>query len=308
MVWDSQTFNQLAGSNIIEDKRCAPTKTFSDNSCFSLESLIEIASKYNEKNDDKIKIIKDKKHLVEQLTSKFSNSCSQQTCWLRMDLLKEIDNEEIHNHTFRPIGPEKKNEWLSTTHINDVIDQYHNKYSEFMYLGTVPYDFEELTILGLHNIDFKKLKNENKHKLGMVINLDEHHQSGSHWVALYTDLSEKQVYFFDSVGKKPGKKIKKFINKIVKFFYKNEYNENLVLNNLDKLCKNKHIVKKLNSFDIKYNQIQHQFKNSECGVYSINFILRLLNGETFEEITNNIKKDDEMNLCREEYFRNVKIT
>ena len=25
---------------------------------------------------------------------------------------------------------------------------------------------------------------------------------------------------------------------------------------------------------------RHQFKNSECGVYSMNFIIRLLNGES----------------------------
>ena len=28
-------------------------------------------------------------------------------------------------------------------------------------------------------------------------------------------------------------------------------------------------------FDIRYNTVQHQFNNSECGVYSINFVIRL---------------------------------
>jgi DNA polymerase/3'-5' exonuclease PolX len=40
-------------------------------------------------------------------------------------------------------------------------------------------------------------------------------------------------------------------------------------------------------YDVRYNKIQHQFKNSECGVYSMNFIIRLLGGETFDEIVNN---------------------
>ena len=56
--------------------------------------------------------------------------------------------------------------------------------------------------------------------------------------------------------------------------------------------------------DVRFNKIQHQFKNTECGVYSMNFIIRLLNGETFDDIVNNITKDDEMNACRKEYFRN----
>ena len=63
-------------------------------------------------------------------------------------------------------------------------------------------------------------------------------------------------------------------------------------------------ISNLDDFDIRYNKIQHQFKNTECGVYSINFIIRLVGGETFDEITNNILKDDFMNNCRNTYFRN----
>jgi hypothetical protein len=58
-------------------------------------------------------------------------------------------------------------------------------------------------------------------------------------------------------------------------------------------------------YDVRYNKIQHQFKNSECGVYSMNFIIRLLGGETFDEIVNNITNDDKMNSCRNTYFRNA---
>jgi hypothetical protein len=36
----------------------------------------------------------------------------------------------------------------------------------------------------------------------------------------------------------------------------------------------------------------------------MNFIIRLVRGETFDEITNNITKDAEMNKCRDSYFRN----
>ena len=59
-----------------------------------------------------------------------------------------------------------------------------------------------------------------------------------------------------------------------------------------------------NNYDVRYNKKQHQFKNSECGVYSMNFIIRLLNGETFDNIIGNITKDEAMNECRQVYFRN----
>jgi len=58
-------------------------------------------------------------------------------------------------------------------------------------------------------------------------------------------------------------------------------------------------------FDIRYNNIQHQFDNSECGVYSINFILRLVEGEDFDSIINNVIKDEEMNKYRNIYFRGM---
>ena len=37
--------------------------------------------------------------------------------------------------------------------------------------------------------------------------------------------------------------------------------------------------------------------------YSMNFILRLLKGESFEQITNNITTDSEINRCRSVYFQ-----
>ena len=298
-----------------DDKRCAPSKKYEDGSCFSIKSLIIIAKKYNDINKDKINISENKKEMVKQLENKMSSNCSNQVCWLRTSLLKELDNDEITNKTFRPEGPKSKYGWLSTTHINEVIDQYHDNYKDFLFLGTVPYDFQELSELGLGNFNFKKVYNEGKYKIGLVINLDSSHQSGSHWVGLYTDLKNNQVYFFDSVGKPPKKKIKKFINKIINFMYYKKYKTNIdigsilaLINNFNSKKLKKEYIKKLiiilNKFDIRYNNIQHQFKNSECGVYSINFILRLLKGETFDKIINNITKDDKMNDCRQTYFVN----
>ena len=299
-----------------DDKRCAPSKKYENGSCFSIESLKIIANKYNENNDDKIKISDNKKELVSELGKKMSSNCSTQTCWLRTKLLKDTDNEEITKNTFRPEGPKNKYGWLSTTNINDVIDQYHVNNKDFLFLGTVPYDFQELTELGLGNFNFEKVFKEGKHKLGLVINLDSSHQSGSHWVGLYTNLEKNQIYFFDSVGKPPKKKIKKFINKLIDFMYKKKYNSEIKVGTIMSLINNittknlkqkyiKNFTKKFNGFDIRYNNIQHQFKNSECGVYSINFIVRLVKGESFDEIINNVIKDEKMNECRQTYFTNI---
>lgn len=308
--------------NLEPDEKCAPSKSYKDGSCFTIEALRKIAENYNKKNNDKIDINLGKNELVKELESKLSNKCSDQVCWLRLDIVKQLENDDIINNTFRPVGPSKKYEWLSTTHINDVIEQYQKVHKDFIFLGAVPYDFDDLKMLGIADLNFKELENKGKTKIGMVINLDEHYKNGSHWVALYTDLKKNKIYFFDSLGKKPQKRIRKFINRITKYLYSKKYNSKLPINDVLEKIKN---IKNLNNeqkqkfiddnkylknlfggaFDIRFNHIQHQFDNSECGVYSINFIIRLVSGEDFDSIINNVTKDEEMNKFRKEYFRNV---
>jgi hypothetical protein len=195
--------------------------------------------------------------------------------------IAKTNREEIEKYTFRPSGPSGKFEWLNTLHIDEVMKQYENKYDDFKFLGTVPVDFDDLSNLGIQNLNFNELIQNNKIKIGLVINLDEHYKSGSHWVALFSNLKSGYVYFFDSYGMRPDKRIRAFMIRISKF-----------------IKENSGIKKPI----VDYNRIRHQFKNSECGVYSINFIVRMLDGETFEEICESKVPDDKINKFREEYF------
>ena len=289
--------------------KCAPGKNYVDGSCFTKKDLniITLALNENINSNEKVNQNQNKKELVNDLEKKFKENynCNDQKCWLSQKFIKKLNNQDLSKYTFRPKGPSGKTSWLSTTNINEVIDQYEKKHDDFLYLGTVPYDFDDLDDLGIKSLDFKQTQKDGINKLGMVINLDYHYQSGSHWVALYTDLDKNQVYFFDSFAKKPRKKIKEFINRITKYIYKKNFKENLNINKTLKKLEGggtNEQIKNLSNFDIKFNNIQHQFKNSECGVYSINFIIRLANGESFDSITQNITKDDQMNLCRQVYF------
>lgn len=280
--------------------KCAPGKTFSEGSCFTLDELKEIANSYNKENTNKkITIRNDKRILLKQLNNRLKEDydCNDQLCWLDTKIVKKINNKKINFFTFRPNGPEKKHEWLSTTNINDVMYQYENKYKDFKFLGAVPYDFEELSFLDVYNLNFNDLLNQNKTKIGMVVNLDEHYKSGSHWVGVYADLKNKNVYYFDSFAKRPRKRIKKFFGKILSYLYEKNYNKTLDYETILEQHSS------LDNFDVRYNKIQHQLKDSECGVYSMNFIIRLLNNESFDDIVNNVTRDDEMNKCRSVYFR-----
>jgi hypothetical protein len=287
----------------MKDDRCAPSKSYKEGSCFTVENLQFIAkqinskyfknnykSKYNKGKYIQININNKKRGLLKDLITFFKDKyhCNDQLCWLKTPFLQSHGNSEILEDTFRPSGPDKGNDWLSNFDINNSMKQYEKKFKDFKFFQAAPDDFADLTNLKFNNYHngrnnyeklWDKLKRENKTRIGTIFNTDDSSGGGQHWNALFFDLNKGQINFFDSVGTKPSRNVRKFIDILQKYF------------------KSKNINSKY-----KYNTIQHQFKNSECGVYSMNFIIKRLNGETFENIANNVTKDDTMNLCRGKYF------
>lgn len=265
------------------DERCAPGKKHTDGSCFSKEQLEKITNQVNKHYNMKIDINQPKKNLLRELNKVFKNKydCDDQLCWLELDVVKDLDDTEINEFTFRPSGPDRGNKWLSNFDIDKVLKQYEKIYNDFISFGAMPNDFQEIKFLDINKNEnnFNNLVNRGKYRLGMVFNHDNSNMGGSHWVALYVNLNKGQIYYFDSYGLEPKKEVKIYINKVIDFFNKTN-----------------------KKYNFEINKIRHQYKNSECGVYSINFILRLLKGETFDFITNHITKDDDVNLCRREYF------
>ena len=293
----------------LEHTKCAPSKNFSDGTCFTLDALKKIGQTYNDKigkyNNTNIPIVDNKKILLKEISQRIKHCGNDQLCWFKEEWFKNLKNDvEIYHNTFRPKGPLERYKWFNTHNINNILSQYEYKYLDFEYLGAVPIDFESLPVLGIANINFDKLVKNGKTKIGMVINLDEHWQTGSHWVALFANLVKNQIYYFDSYGIRPPPRIINFIKKIALWCY----NRNIVQNeyNINYDTESKFLTKYKNKYekilDIQYNKTRHQYENSECGVYSVNFILRLLEDEDI----NKFKKptsDKVINKCREVYFR-----
>ena len=74
-------------------------------------------------------------------------------------------------------------------------------------------------------------------------------------------------------------------------------------NPIDKTkLKNLNVVS-MKSFRTFYNNKKFQFKNTECGVYSMYFIDELLHDKTYDEFISNIIKDDAMHKNRKKYFK-----
>lgn len=284
-----------SASVLEKDKVCAPGTNFLAGSCIPLDLLVEMAISYNKQNkNNKIKLYKNldtlnpkkyKNYLVKQFKSRLKEICKDQKCWVKQNFVNDLKKEMTHylkKLTFRPSGPNGKFTWLNTLNVNNVMHQYENKYDDFKFYGAVPIDFDDLPELKIKDIDFNNLeKNEQISRLGFVFNLDESWKSGSHWVALHADLKKGQVYFFDSYGIRPEKRIRALMRRMERYLR-------------EKGVKNP---------DINYNKVRHQYKNSECGVYSLHFIIKMLEGKTFKEVTENIVSDDDINKCRKIYFR-----
>jgi hypothetical protein len=305
-----------------EHLKCAPSKTIDakNNTCFTTDQLIKMVESYNKhiKNKDKEIIINKqqfltdselKKYLLSELIKKLPKTCKSQECLLKEDFVVHLKDFDLLYNTLRPLGPIKKTKWLSSSDINQIIVQYTLKYPEFKFFGALPIDFEEieLPINYKTNVFYNTLCNmykNNIYKIGFVLNLDKHNESGSHWVALYTNLKDKQIYFFDSYGYKPKTEIIKLMSIFAYWINYNNCNSNKEhnLQNYSLDFKNG-ICNNYPNIDIKYNNIRHQYKHSECGVYSVNFIIRLLLDHTFNEIINEKTSDDAINNCRKIYFR-----
>lgn len=213
-----------------EVRMCAPSKTFEAGSCIPLNILIEMANAYNIDNpQNPIKMstthetlcpTKYKLYLVKQFKHKLKGVCNNQKCWTKqafMNHLSEKVKHEIKVDTFRPKGPNGRFTWLTTSNIDDVMTQYENKYNDYKFLGAIPIDFDSLSQYKIPMERLTQLYNDGKKKLGVIFNLDEHDQPGSHWVAMFADLGKGTCYFYDSYGVEPEPRIKTLMRRIANF-------------------------------------------------------------------------------------------
>ncbi len=277
--------------------KCVKNLSNAQYSCIELYILIQIVHAYNKSNPkNPIKLNSQEetknpdnyhKYLIDEMENRLSNVCKSgdHKCWLTQSFIKNLSSEIqeiLNNYTFRPDGPKKQNEWLNNTHIYDVLVSYKTTYPNFIPYPPVPINFQNFDDYEINNIFNDMPKNA---QIGLVINLDKRGNPGTHWVSFYTNTKTSQIYYFDSTGDKYGSEIEKFINKFKSYY------TSIGLKPI-----------------VKYNTVQHQFGDSECGVYSLNFILRLLRGDKVDDIYQNPISDKEISSCRNVYFNNLKGT
>lgn len=214
--------------------------------------------------------------------------CDTEFCAVKkISGLSEKDKTELKPY-FRPEKPKewdkKPTLWLDNFNIEDVMNQYEEAVPEFEFIGPVPIDFDENTSWGkcvvdeLCKLDLRKAAEKGKTKIGIIFNLDAHDEPGSHWVCAFVNYDLKEAYYFDSYGYEPQDEIVRFLTR----------------------CKEQGCER------VYWNDIRHQRKGSECGMYCLFTIICLLRGCPFYKICKRIVDDDTMNAFRDILFAEEK--
>jgi len=273
-------------------KNCAPyIDSKKNNSCFDKKTLIKLIKAWNKAHkDNKIQYKTTEKHniLWNKLGAKMSNKCNNEYCWIKESFISA--DKDFIKDKFMPEKPKSWNddpdEWLDTNNIFDVMVQYEVKYPEFRFFGPVPIDFDlknefdNCVVSELCKVNLKSLYKDEIKKIGIIFNIDKHTQGGSHWIGMYMDLTKKIIGYWDSYGYNPPNEVSVLMNKL-----QEQSKQDL---NID--C------------NIKINKKRHQYKSSECGTYSINFIVEQLKGKSFNKVCNTIIEDDKMLSKRKQFF------
>lgn len=272
--------------------KCSPNPNKNRFSCYDNDTLYKLKRLWNSRHPDSLIKSNEPKEIWKSLYNKLKHVCYKESCWLKHNFKGgELINEL--NKSFAPLSPnewkENPNEWLSSLDISNVMKQYEKYYKCFNFIGPSPIDYDTHKLYGecvweeLCHFNLQEQIKQGKTKIGIIFNLDPHYKNGSHWVSLFINIKKKIIFYFDSAGDKIPKQIMKFVNKV------KEQGRQL----------KKPI---LFSFD-ENHPIEHQKGETECGMYSLYFIIHMLkdehDGKYFKK---NILKDDFIEKYRKIYF------
>jgi hypothetical protein len=276
----------------VKNVNCSPkdTKDLNEFTCYTDKDLYKLRDLWNARHPDVQIMTNDPKEIHKTLTKYMSNVCSKESCWLKQNFL---DNKTIKELTesFAPESPREwktnPNEWLSSVDIMKVMKQYEKAYKCFDFIGPSPIDFDTKMLYGecvweeLCNFSLSEQIKKGKTKIGIIFNTDPHDKPGQHWISMFINIKKKKIFFFDSVGDKAPKQVMVLINRIIKQ------------------------GKKLN-INIKFDQnhpVEHQYGDTECGIYSLFFISHMLEDKFTEHyMKTHILKDNYMQKFRKVYF------
>jgi hypothetical protein len=293
---------------------CSPAgaETFKkEKTCFSKPALVRLVQAWNESNpNNRIKGVSkmDKMGVWNALNKKMSTLCSgdgKEACWV--DTLEGPRPSQDIAKSLRPVQPKEWTQdeytWLTNYDIEDVMEQYdyaQNQSYKYKFLGVYPIDFQAKNVFGtclfqeFCTLNVASFYKKGIRYVGLITNLDKHDQDGSHWTSLFIcidpSLPSFGAYYYDSVAMPPPSEITRFMETVRE--------QVKVLPGADKA-----------TFNIQYNRKKHQFKNTECGVFSMAYQLRWLTllkdnpATMFKKVVEIDVRDEDVHKLRSVLYR-----
>lgn len=228
------------------------------------------------------------KELRDKMSEKLKLKVPGERTFLEALPLPSNEKTDLAKQYLRPPAPKSwisdPDMWLDSNNIMEVMNQYEvarttNGKKEFEFMGPFPIDFAAPDPYNKSGGEKKCLQKEiceirvekalanGTKSIGIVYNLDPHYKSGSHWVANYIDIANHVCYYFDSYGIEPPTQVVAFM---------------------------KWLTTQDPKMKLQYSKRRLQYSNTECGMYCIYVIIRLLEGDSFVEITRRNPKDADM--------------
>jgi len=263
-------------------KVCHPRLRGKYDECLSNERLSELGLAYGAPKG------LHEKPLRQWLTRKAR--CKTERCLIEKAPIDHGKKKYLLRRYYRPKMPKEwlsdPDQWLDSNNIADVMKQYEETYPHFKFYGANPIDFSAPDPYNpsvknkclnddICKLNIKDLLKRGKTHLGFVYNLDPSDKGGSHWIASFTDIPGHKTYYFDSYGMKPPSQIARFMR-------------SLTLQ--DPLMK------------LQFNARRFQYGDTECGMYSLYFLIRMLEGDDFKKFCRRAPKDSEMIELRKWLF------
>jgi hypothetical protein len=261
---NNKTFKMMNCSPMHEDQR------ISKYSCYTKPILIKIQQEYNKHHPTNQIHASNAIELWHKLKNQFT-TCSKEDCWLQE--IKDVSvRKNIDEYIFAPKHPpewnDNPNEWLSNIDIEKVLVQYQKKYKKFIMLGPTTIDFDSKPAELNHKcveerlckFSLEEYVKKGKTKIGIVFNLDKFDESGSHWVSMFIDVDEQIIFYFDSANDKIPDEMKKLVDRIK--------------------TQGLYLKKPVHFKYYDSARARHQMGSTECGMYSLFFIITMLTSKS----------------------------
>jgi hypothetical protein len=281
----NRTFKKTQCSPIVDGR------TIGKFSCYTPEYLLQLKKRWNARHPDSPIKTNIPKEIWKFMKIQLRNICDEEKCWIRQDFVDDKTEKEIEQTAFVPEAPEEwklnPNTWLSSVDITKVMKQYERRFKCFRFIGPSPIDFDsrymgtkECVWKELCEFSLQRYIDRGVNKLGFIFNLDKHTQPGSHWVSMFVSLKRQFIFYFNSTGEPVPPEI------------------DVLRKRIEDQGKSHGI-----RFRFYENKKEHQKEDTECGMYSLFFVINmLLDKKSINYFKKSYIPDNKMEEFRRIYF------